>query len=37
MPAKRMAQLAPLVVGAADAISSELGYDMESSKKAVGE
>lgn len=37
MPAKRMAQLAPLVIGAANTISQELGYDIEGSKKAVGE
>ncbi len=37
MPAKRMARLAPLVIGAADAISRELGFNMAERKKAVGE
>jgi IclR family acetate operon transcriptional repressor len=37
MPAKRMARVAPLVIGAADAISRELGYNVADRRRAVGE
>jgi DNA-binding IclR family transcriptional regulator len=37
MPARRMSQLAPLVIGAAGKISRELGYNPAGRRKAVGE